>query len=180
MRKEKFKSCCLTVIFLFGMQSLADLAQKESERRKQVEMQGLKVKVIEGNGESAASNGSLTTSTLPVSSTRTEAPPGPQNNRASIRHYRNALQKLDKVIRQDEMRLESLRARLQAERRALPKIGRLSPKNASVETEAGLQEQIEELLAKLKQAREERSEIYQAGKKDGYLPGELDGKGIIP
>jgi hypothetical protein len=181
MRNEKFKSCCLAAIFVFGMQSLADVAQKEAERRKQVEAQGVEVKVIEGNGVPISSNGNLTVSTSPKFTPQIEkAPSNSQKSRASIQRYRSALQKLDQAIRQDEMRLESLRGRLQSEKWALPKIGRLSRSNTSPGNQARLQEQIDELQAKIKRAREERDEIYRSGKKDGFLPGELDGKGIIP
>jgi len=43
-----------------------------------------------------------------------------------------------------------------------------------------MQDQILELQSKLKRLRQERLDIYEAGKKAGFLPGELDGKGIIP
>jgi hypothetical protein len=181
MRNEKFRSCCLAALIMLGMQSLADVAQKEAERRKQVEQQGLQVKTIEGNGEPIAPTGNLTVSTSLKSTPQKEAEPThPQKNRASIRYYRSALQKLDQAIRKDEMRLESLRGRLQSEKWALPKIGRLSRSDASTGNQDKLQEQIEELQAKIQLAREERDEIYRSGKKDGFLPGELDGKGIIP
>jgi len=36
-----------------------------------------------------------------------------------------------------------------------------------------------ELEAKLKRLKQERLEAYETGRKAGYLPGELDGKGII-
>jgi predicted RNase H-like nuclease (RuvC/YqgF family) len=179
MRNEKFRSCCLAAMIVFGMQSLADVAQKEAERRKQVDAQGVEVKVIEGNGVSP--NGNLTVSTSPKFTPQIEeAPSNSQKGRASIQHYRSALQKLDKAIQQDETRLETLRSRLQSEKWALPKIGRLSRNSPSVDKQTKLQEQIEELQAKIKQAREERNKIYRSGKKDGFLPGELDGKGIIP
>jgi hypothetical protein len=179
MRNEKFRSCCLAVVIAFGMQSLADVARKEAERRKQVDQQGVEVKVIEGNGVSP--KGNLTVSTSPKFTPQMEeGRSNPTKNRASIQHYRSALQKLDQAIRQDEMRLESLRARQQSEKWALPKIGRLSRSNTSAGNQAKLQEQIEELQAKIKKDREERDEMYQSGKKDGFLPGELDGKGIIP
>ena len=42
------------------------------------------------------------------------------------------------------------------------------------------EDQIEEVEAGLKLKRKERASVYDSGKKDGYLPGELEGKGIIP
>jgi hypothetical protein len=174
MRSEKLRSCCLGVILLFGMQSLADLALKEAERRKQMDSQGVQAKVIEGNGGS-------TVPTFPEPTPRTEkASQDSKKKPASIEYYRNALRKLDKAIRQDEIHLESLRTRLQSEKWATPKIGRTSKIDSAAENREKLQEQIEELQQKIKLAHEEREDIYQSGKKDGYLPGELEGKGIIP
>jgi uncharacterized protein (UPF0335 family) len=43
-----------------------------------------------------------------------------------------------------------------------------------------LREEIEDLELKLKRLQQERSEVYAEGKKAGFLPGELSGKGIIP
>ena len=50
------------------------------------------------------------------------------------------------------------------------------PKNS----QSKLQAEIEELQIKLKRLQEERFEVYESGKKAGFLPGELEGKGIIP
>jgi hypothetical protein len=43
-----------------------------------------------------------------------------------------------------------------------------------------LQREIDELESKLKRIRRERQEIYEEGRKAGFLPGELDGRGLIP
>ena len=48
------------------------------------------------------------------------------------------------------------------------------------EDRSRLQAEIEELELKLKQLRRERAETFDDGRKAGYLPGELEGKGIIP
>jgi hypothetical protein len=168
----------MTAIVVFGMQSLADVAQKEAERRKQIEQQGVEEKVIVGNGDLAASDGNLTVSTPSGARPLKEA--ANKKNHASVQHYRSALQKLDRIIRQNEIQLESLRARLQSEKWALQKIPRNSKGSLPIDKQTKLQEQINTLQAKTELVRQERNGIYQSGKRDGYLPGELDGKGIIP
>ena len=52
--------------------------------------------------------------------------------------------------------------------------------NQNVALQRRLREQIEELEIKLKYMREERRENYEMGRKAGYLPGDLEGKGIVP
>ena len=162
------------------MQSLADIARREAERRKQIDQQGIEVKVIERSG-SFPSKGNLTTETPahPLPS-RNESSSDFQEKHAPLKSYRSAIQKLDREIQQGETKIESLRARLQSEKWALPKIGRLSRSRQSAEDQTKLQRQIEELQVKIERAKQERLEIYQAGKKDGYLPGELEGKGAFP
>jgi hypothetical protein len=180
VREEKNSSYSLVLIVVLAMQSLVDAARQEAERRKQIDQQGIEVKVIERNGP-LPSKGNLTTSTSPrLVPLQNETPSDSRKNRTSLKSYRSALQKLDRAIRQDETRLESLRARLQSEKWAIPKVGRISRNSPAADNQAKLQIQIEELQAKLELARQERAEIYQAGKRDGYLPGELDGKGTIP
>jgi hypothetical protein len=180
MRERIFRSYSLALMVVFWMQSLADVAREEAERRKQIDQQGLEVKVIERNG-SLSSKGNLTTSTSPRPvSPQNETSSDSRKNRSSLKSYRSALQKLDRAIRQDETQLELLRTRLRSEKWALPKVGRISRNSPAADNQAKLQNQIEALQVKLEQARQQRMEIYQAGKKDGYLPGELDGKGTIP
>lgn len=175
MRNEKIRSVCLAATIVFGMQSLVDMAQKEAERRQQLDIQGVQEKVIEGEGASLAPNGNLTVSTPPGTRSQTiEAPAKDQKNRTSIRSYRSALQKLDRAIRQYETRIESLLIRLESEKK------RISRNDRTADTQSRIQEQIDELRLKIEQANKDRSTIFQSGKKEGYLPGELDGKGIIP
>jgi predicted RNase H-like nuclease (RuvC/YqgF family) len=157
------------------MQSLADVAEKEAERRSQIENQGVQEKVIMGDGESLAPNGNLTVSTPSGAKFQNaEAPAKDQKKMTSIRSYRAALQKLDRAIRDNEMRMDSLRARMQAEKK------RISKNSLPSSAQSRLQEQIDQLQTKVEQARKDRAGIYQSGRKDGYLPGELDGKGIVP
>jgi hypothetical protein len=175
MRNEKFRCVGFIALVAFAMQSLSDVAEKESERRRQIENQGVQEKVIEGDGASLAPNGSLTTSTSSRPKLQNaEAPAKDRKNISSIRSYRAALQKLDRAIREDEIRMNSLRIRLQAEKK------RISSNSLISSAQIRLQEQIDRLQTKVEQARKERAGIFQSGRKDGYLPGELDGKGITP
>lgn len=167
-------SCCLALFVEFGIQSLADVAREEAERRKRLEDQGVEAKVIEEIPAESAKHGNLSTSTVPASK-GSKKPPGasaPANGKP-LRSYRTSLQKLDQAIRQHESRLEARRKQLQSERRK-PNDGKES------KVQEKLREEIESLETKLSQLRRERSETYDEGKKAGFLPGELDGKGIIP
>ena len=181
MRAANFRSCRLAALFIFSLQSLADIAREEAERRKLLEQQGIEAKVIEGNPGHLAPGGNLTISTTkPSMPGRMKKPSSSEKPKTSARSYRTALQKLDRTIRRDQARLESLRARLMDEKWALPKTGRISKNVDTTDSQNRLQAQIEELESKLKQQREERLQIYDEGRKAGFLPGELDGKGIIP
>jgi hypothetical protein len=177
MRFPKFGTCCLALLFFFNLQSLVDLAREEAERRRLLEQQGIKGKVIENNVVDSASNGNgsgaTRSSALPeITAARSDSP----KSRPSVSRYRSALQKLDRDIQQSEDRLASRQARLQAEKRAHPKTGRSSGRSRTKSSGSQLQAEIEELQIKLKRLREERFEAYESGKKAGFLPGELDGK----
>jgi chromosome segregation ATPase len=170
------------VLLLFlDMQSLVDVAQKEAERRRLLEEQGIEGKVIVGNGTHLAPNGNITTSTgPPLAPVKKNEKSDSPKNRASVRSYQTSLKKLDREIRQTEERLASRRERLQAEKWAPLKIGRSASRSRTKNSQNQLQKEIDELQIKLRRLREERFEVYEAGKKAGFLPGELEGKGIIP
>jgi hypothetical protein len=181
MRVINLRSCRLAAIFLYLLQSLGDVAREEAERRRLLEQQGIEGKVIEGDGTQLAPHGNLSTFT-PQSSPARKTKPASDSGRSpsSVRSYRSALQRLDRSIRQDQERLDSQRARLQAEKWAPPKVGPVSKSGGSAGTQARLQREIDELESKLKRIRRERQEIYEKGRKAGFLPGELDGRGLIP
>ena len=160
------------------MQSLTDVARQEAERRRQLEQQGIEEKVIT---QTAAQDGDLTVSTVSPSMLKKNTPEkNVVMSRTSLHSFRNALQKLDRTIQQAEERLASRRALLESERWEIPRNRKGSGRSRASRSEGKLQEEIDELEIKLKQLRQERSETYDAGKKAGFLPGELDGKGIIP
>jgi hypothetical protein len=186
--RSEFCLCAafLAVFTLIGsqvmsMQSLADVARKEAERRKLLEEQGIEGKVIEEDAARLASDGSLTLSMPSASPPKNlSRRPVSQKNQPSLRTFRARLETLDRSIQKDEERVRLLQARIKAERWAPPKAGRVSRRANSADSQSRLQQQIEELQIKLKHLRQERSETYDAGKKAGFLPGELEGKGIVP
>jgi hypothetical protein len=159
-------------------QSLSEFAQKEAERRKNLEQNGVEGKVIEDHIPShLAPKGNLST---PSPSTPTKPTSPEPKLKTRLQTFRNALQKYDREIRRGDERLRLLRSRFDAEKWALPKVGKISSKNDSSSSQDRLKAQIQDLELKLAQLRRERLETYDSGRKAGFLPGEMDGKGIIP
>ena len=76
--------------------------------------------------------------------------------------------------------LAAKRARMQAEKWANLKGGKSSTGGGAENPQIRLQSEIDALQLKLEQLRDERFEAYETGKRAGFLPGELEGKGIIP
>jgi hypothetical protein len=177
MRCLKIRSCCVILLLALDMQSLVDVARQEAERRKQLEQQGIKGKVIEANGGSVAPKGNVTTSTGPsIAPEKTPQRSDSTKVRASLGRFQTALKKLDREIQKTENRLASMRARLQAEKRAPIRLGRSSGSSKSRNSQSQLQNQIDDLQQKLKQLRDERFDVWESGKKAGFLPGELEGR----
>lgn len=168
-------------LLMICLQSLVDVARAEAERRQALDQQGIEAKVIESIQK--ADSGSLTISKdvpsrAPISSSPKEkASPG---EKASIQRIRGELQKLDRTIRQTQERLESRKSRLLSERWAIPKTGKASGRLDTERSQTRLKQEIEELERLLEQLKQERSEVYDRGRKAGFLPGELTGRGIIP
>ena len=159
-------------------QSLSEAAQKEAERRKNLDRNGVGAKVIEEHDLSqAALKGNVSVSSPAFSSKPASREPVAK---AKVQPYRKALQKYDREIRQNDEKLKALRSRLQAERWALPKAGKISRSGDSEASQEKLKSQIQDLELKLVQMRRERLETYDAGRRAGFLPGELDGKGVMP
>ncbi|MBN1568845.1 MAG: hypothetical protein JXA73_13435 [Acidobacteria bacterium] len=177
MRIQKFRSFCVIILLVLDMQSLVDVAREEAERRRLLEQQGIKGRVIEGNGTSTAPSGNITTSIGPsYEPEKTSARSDSSKNQASLRRYQATLKKLDREIQKTEDRLASKRARLQKEKWAPVKLGRSSGSGKSGNSQSQLQSQIDELQLKLKQLRDERYDVWESGKKAGFLPGELEGR----
>jgi len=158
--------------------SLSEAAHKEAERRRHLDQNGIEGKVVLEQDLSEAvlqGNVSVSSPDFSLKFELQEAVP-----KTKVQPYRNALQKYDREIRQNSEKLKSLRAKLQADKWALPKVGKISSSNDSSSSQEKLKAQIQDLELKLAQLRRERLETYDAGRKAGFLPGELDGKGLIP
>ena len=171
----------MALSLVFDLQSLTDFARREAERRQLLEEQGIQGKVIVNNAANSASSGDVSMPEAP--SARREKPAeqsGTSAGRKSAGSYRTALQKLDRQIQQGEDRLAALQARLHAEKWSRPKTRRASGRSQKKNSTGQLQAQIEELQMKVKRLREERFEVYESGRKAGFLPGELDGKFTNP
>ncbi len=181
MRNVTLRSCCVILLLTFNIQSLVDVAQEEAKRRKRLDEQGIETKVIDINAPGSDGNGNVTTSTE-YSGEPKNTPNHSESRKGqgSVQSYRTTLQKLDRAIQQNELRLVSKRASLKAEKKENAKSGKESTRARAKDRQFQLQSDIEELQLKLKQLRDERLEVYEAGRKAGFMPGELDGKGIVP
>lgn len=181
MRIETIQSCCMAAFLFLGLQSLADVAREEAERRWLLDQQGVEAKVIEIDSRQRAEDRNQPQREVHSSaSAQASAASNENKNRGAASHYRSALQKLDRAILQAERRLEANRERLQVARRAPLRISSRIDGNQTSNNLSRLQSEIEDMEAKLKQLREERREKYDEGLRAGFLPGELDGKGILP
>jgi len=178
MRGENLRSFHSAIILLFLLQSLADVARQEAQRRKQLQEQGVEGKVITGNIIDTASKGSLTTFE-PHASIKSDSQSAPELERdhQAGRKFAAQLQKLAGEIREAEEKLNNLRQRAMQQRWAVLGSRKVSG-NTDVVTR--LEAEISELEKKLKKLRQQRLKVYEAGRKSGYLPGELEGKGIVP
>lgn len=162
---------------LVRAQSLAEAARKEADRRRSLEEQGVQAKVIDNAGVARVSNGNITTSIVRPSESKAVLHPSPKRSPGSIR---TTLTRIDREIWETAEKLKSVRARADAMRWASPKTGRITRHRAREPAEERLQSEIANLELKLERLRKERFDAYAAGLKAGFLPGELDGKGITP
>jgi len=162
-----------------AVQSLADAARREAERRRELDRQGVAAKVIEGDPAQLAPDGAVSTS-MPGPRFGSGEARASAKGRDSPRSYRSALQKLEREIRTAEDRLAMLRERLRAERWAQPKGGRSAKTNGGAESRERIERQIRELELRVKRLRQDRVATYDEGRRAGFEPGELDGKGRMP
>jgi chaperonin cofactor prefoldin len=171
--------CCISAHNLTA-QSLMDAARKEAERRRQLAEQGIEAKVIEGDGRGKTAGGNVTTFTRETGIKSSPAQFKEPRTRIPASTYQRLLQKLDREIAECEERRNSLKRQAEAEKWSLPRVGRTGLRTGAQTLQERLRKQAEELEVKVKRLRLQRMETYEAGKKAGYLPGELDGKGITP
>jgi len=171
----------LVVMPVFATESLADAARRESERRDRIEQLGIEEKVIEGNGKCSLPEGNVSVlKPSEIKPGKVERTSFPAKDRSALRQYRTKLQKLDKNIRKEESRLEKLRERLDSLKEKSLRIGDLKGFSRNNESRDRIMEQIESLQVDLKLLRREKREVFDSGRIEGFLPGELEGKGIIP
>ena len=186
----KIIQVCLATAFLFwslpslwSTQSLADVARAEAERRCLLDEQGIEEKIVDGALPREMTSGELSRDEAPPFAIRKKSSErgtdSSSRSRDALRKYRTELQKLDKSIQKEEQALASKRRRLEVARRAPPspvRVGRLSTRNAAAEAMRRLEDEIRDGEDRLKQLGEERSNLYDEGKRAGFLPGELEGR----
>jgi hypothetical protein len=170
----------LLPVIAVAAQSLADLARAEAERRKQIERQGIPAKRIESFGRlPEVSRGAVSTSNPAFRPAAAAGAAAKTEPRPALRTFQSRLQKLDGEIAKAEDRIKLLRAKADAARWAPMKITKGSQGGASASNQDQLHWQILELEGKIAALRRERSDVFQAGRRAGYLPGELEGRGIL-
>ena len=166
---------------LRGAQSLADIARMEAARRQTIEEQGLEEKILNLSGTDEQKQEAARPQTQSQSSSKTktqnQGADSSERTRNSLQRYRSGLQKLDKDIRREELALESKQRRLETARHAPPQISRtITGRNPAAETIQRLEADIKDIRAKLKNLRNERADLYDEGRRAGFLPGELEGR----
>jgi len=145
-----------------------------------LESLGIEGKQIEsGENSKLAPKGTISTSSPVSVPGTTKAPTQKEEPRPSLRSFQTRLQKLDRDIQQAEAQLKLNQARADAERRAPVIITSRSGGTRSSAAQDKMRWQILQLEGKLTQLRQERSDVFQAGRRAGYLPGELEGRNII-
>ena len=140
MRTLKFRSCCVAIFVVLGMQSLVEIARQEAERRKRLEQQGIEGKVFEGNPVPSDSNVNVTVWTDPPETPeKTSTREDSSKKKTSPRSFRTAIQKLDRLIKENKDRLKSRRARLQSARWSISTTGRSSGRSKTADSPDKLQ-----------------------------------------
>jgi hypothetical protein len=178
------KCCALLLILLcsdaFGAdQSLGEIAHREAERRKAVDLSGTASREISAEQINGSHAGNISTSRLPPRAP-TPPPKSPALEKAlSLASFRSKLKKLDDEIRQCEDRLARAKEMAAAEKKIVPILSRKAAETSISANQKRIQE-IRSLESRLAKLRQDRMECYGAGRRAGYLPGELDGHGLIP
>ena len=170
---------CFSIAFAFP-QTLAEAARKEAERRKALAQQGVEGKVISDQDVRKAQSGNVTISSPAYRPQAGSPAPSSTRGGKSPQPYRTSIKKLEREIGQSEERLTMLRSRAQADRWAITKTGKPARGSSGEATQERLRGEIQLLESKLKRLQSERQEIYDAGRKAGFEPGELEGRGIVP
>jgi hypothetical protein len=158
-------------------QSLTEVARKEAERRQRLAQQGIQEKRIDGSDPALLARGGAISTSAPDARSVSGTSAAPKTEvRESLRFYQTRLQKLDRDIGQAEQKLKLLRLKAAAERWAPIKTAKGSRGSGSSSAQDQTVWEIKELEIKLESLRRERADTFQAGRKAGYLPGELEGR----
>ncbi len=181
MKRILFTS--LAVILLCGesvAQSLAEAARREAERRKSLEQRGVEGKVIGEETLRPQPSTNRNVRGVPERARSQEDRGRSTGGRTTARSYRSAISRIENEIQRCEERLAALKRRQEAEKFILPRVGRAAGSRSAANSRERVSGQILDAESKLKRLQQERLEAYEAGKKAGFLPGELDGHGIVP
>jgi predicted RNase H-like nuclease (RuvC/YqgF family) len=174
---------CVSVTRALQGQSLAEAARKEAGRRRLLELQGISGKVIGDHGSATPVPHASAGVFAEVRSPSISSQSGSKRARDSLQRYRSTLQRLDDAIRETEERMESLRRQTSAAQWTLSRTRSSQRARTGASTGASeerLRSQIQDLESRLKRLKQDRLQVYDQGLRAGFLPGELDGKGIIP
>ncbi|MEJ2109406.1 MAG: hypothetical protein P8Z37_05730 [Acidobacteriota bacterium] len=165
---------------VWTMQSLADAARTEAERRKSLGQSEIEETIIEGNGACYSGKGNVSSFKSAATEQKKLITVVPSKDRSALRRYRTRLQKIVGNIAKIETRLQNLKDRLRELKRKNLLIKDLSGLALNEESQDKTSEQIEEVIGHIKLQKRERSDVYDEGRREGFLPGELEGEGIIP
>ncbi len=179
MRRQIIALVLLSLNPIFGAQSLGELARREAERRKALDLQGIETREISPDQVRKSGSGNLTTSRLPPQRQPTPAREAGSQRPLPVSTFRNSLRKLDGDIRLCEDRLARLRDRIDADKKTSPRLNARGSDASAAARERRVSE-FRDLELKLKRLQQDRRERYDAGLKAGYLPGELDGHATMP
>lgn len=159
-------------------QSLGELSRLEAERRRGLQERGVQGRVLGEEDLARSATGANVSTFSPAPSIGTIRSDAPHRS-GSPAAYRRKLQKLDRDILLTGRKVRDLRAKLARQRWALPDSGRRT-RSGSGAAEEGLRDQIRDLTRRLELLHSDRRQVYDEGRRAGFLPGELDGRGYFP
>jgi hypothetical protein len=160
-------------------QSLAEVARLEAERRQKIAEQGIEVKRLRNQDGVGARSGAAISLSQPVARSPADAARTRAEPRPALSTFQSRLQKLDRDIAQADAKLKILKARVDAERWAPVKTSKGSLGSGPSSAQNQLRWQLLDLEGQLSTMRKERGDIFLEGRKAGYLPGELEKRGIV-
>jgi hypothetical protein len=170
----------VVLVHFFGpaalSQSLAEAARKEAQRRRELEQNGVSGKVILEEEVRMTRSGNLTLSSPDHPLYAGDSAVGGRKSKGASKSYSAAIKKLDREIEEMGEQLVRLRQRLQESHRSIPKSNRKSVNGSENLSEQRMRDTVQKLESRLKRSQQERLDTYRAGRKAGFLPGELEGR----